>query len=241
MQDRRRAMVWLATSSTKTSGTLERTIPFSVARSTPSILSIPMEEQAITLQRVSDSMKRRLKTGGAMIPSASRAASIASSSDLEATTTTSQPARSRISRSPTSPNVPHGEMTTTFGFTARALPSVGGTIPRLRHPQATPRADPPGLAGGRSGLHVGGHAVQEEPDQALGRPPDDRLAHQGDPPPDVRLAVVAQLRPAGVFPDEGEAPAGLEAAEGAPALDGEDEGVRDTGARRRRWCRCRCP
>ena len=194
----------------------------------PSILSIPMEEQAITLQRVSDSMKRRLKTGGAMIPSASRGASIASSSDLEATTITSQPARSRISRSPTSPNVPHGEMTTTFGFTTRALPSGEGLylawVPRRggeRCSGGDPDAGWPGA--GRSGLHVGGHAVQEEPDQALGRPPDDRLAHQGDPPPDVRLAVVAQLRPAGVSPVEGEAPAGLEDAEGAPALDGEDE------------------
>ena len=185
-------MVWLATSSTKTSGTLERTIPFSVARSTPSILSIPMEEQAITLQRVSASMKRRLNTGGAMMPSASRAASISSSSFREVTTSTSQPARSRMSRSPTSPNVPHGEMTTTFGFTARALPSVGGTIPR----RGGGRVGRPPRPGRGSGLDVGGHAVEEAPDQALRRGADDRLADQGDPPADERLAVVAQVRPA---------------------------------------------
>src|SRR5581483_9164953 len=59
-----------------------------------------------------------------MIPSASRAASIASSSVRACDTTTSQPARSRISRSPTSPKPPQGEITTTFGLRTSTWPFV---------------------------------------------------------------------------------------------------------------------
>ena len=92
-------MVWSATSSMKTSGTLVTTMPASVAAST-STVSAPTLPSPITLQfRRPLMMAAEMRRLRAMSASASRAAAMNSSSVFAGTSTISAPMGSSASRS----------------------------------------------------------------------------------------------------------------------------------------------
>ena len=73
-------------------GMLQRTIPFSVATSIPSTVSMPIEEVAITRQRVRLLIRRREIRPVKIIPSTSRAAAMTPSSPASWITETLHPA-----------------------------------------------------------------------------------------------------------------------------------------------------